>query len=124
MLILFTSSLIGCAKESSGLVFKGEGENWRAELLTTYTFWGKELHRIRIQYEGEKNIEELAENSITVKSPDFLGWGIPIVDINTNGSFDSGEVFKLDTKTPSSASVTLVIEGEDSEELLLSSSSQ
>ena len=33
--------LVACENDS-GLTFKGEGENWNGELITTYDFWGKE----------------------------------------------------------------------------------
>lgn len=119
--IIVSSIVIGCSKDSSGPVFKGEGRNWSAELITTYSLFGKEAQSIRVKYKGEEKAMVLKDTNITVESSDFLGWGIDKVNLGKDGLYDSGEAFILDNKTPSSAKVTLTIEGNDSEVLLLSS---
>ena len=113
--------LVACENDS-GLTFKGEGENWSGELITTYDFLGKEYQSIRITYKGE-NPEQLSIPSFNVESTDFLGWGIYDIQLNSNGIYYSGDVFKLDTKTPSSSKIILTLEGEESETITLSSSS-
>ena len=113
--------LVSC-ENNSGLTFKGEGLNWSGELITEYSFWGKEIQSIRITYKGE-NPEQLSIPSFNVESTDFLGWGIYDIQLDSNGIYYSGDVFKLDTKTPSSSKIILTLEGEESETITLSSSS-
>ena len=105
-----------------GPVFKSEGENWKGELVTSYNLKGEEFQRIKISYIGE-NPKQLKENNVNIDSSDFLGWGITEIELDEHGNFDSGESFKLDSKTSPSALITLTIEGKDSEVLLLSSNS-
>ncbi len=112
--------LVACENDS-GLTL-GEGENWSGELITTYDFWGKEHQSIRITYKGE-NPEQLSIPNFNVESTDFLGWGIYDIQLDSNGIYYSGDVFKLDTKTPSSSKIILTLEGEESETITLSSSS-
>jgi hypothetical protein len=113
--------LVSCENDS-GLTFKGEGENWSGELITTNSFWGKEHQSIRITYKGE-NPEQLTALNLFVESPDFLGWGLGERELDKKGIYYSGDVVKLDTKTPSSSKIILTIEGEESETITLSSSS-
>ena len=113
--------LVSC-ENNSGLTFKGEGENWSGELITKYDFWGKEHQSIRITYKGE-NPEQLTALNLNVESPDFLGWGLGERELDKNGIYYSGDVIKLDTKTPSSSKIILTLEGEESETITLSSSS-
>lgn len=120
---MISSIVIGCERERSGTMYKGEGENWSAELMTKYNFWGKEMQSIRLEYIGEEKLKVMTETNLTVESTDFLGWGLKKIDIDESGLYDSGEVFMYDNKTPSSAKITLTIDGQDSEVLLLSSTS-
>lgn len=113
--------LVSC-ENNSGLTFKGEGENWSGELITKYDFLGKEHQSIIITYKGE-NPEQLTALDIFVDSSDFLGWGLIERELDKNGIYYSGDVFKLDTKTPSSSKIILTLEGEESETITLSSSS-
>ena len=113
--------LVSC-QNNSGLTFKGEGKNWNGELITEYNFWGKEIQSIRITYKG-KNPEQLSIPSFNVESTDFLGWGIGDIKLDKQGIYYSGDVFELDTKTPSSSKIILNLEGEESETITLSSSS-
>ena len=112
--------LVACENDS-GLTFKGEGENWSGELITTYDFWGKEYQSVKITYKGE-NPEQLTALKINVESPDFLGWGLGERELDEKGIYYSGDVVKLDTKTPSSSKIILTLEGEESETITLSSS--
>lgn len=123
-LIIISSIVI----ENSGPIFKGpvfkdEGENWNGELVTSYNLKGEELQSIKISYTGE-NPEQLKETNVVIESSDFLGWGVNKIELDEHGNFNSGEAFKLDSKTSSSAIINLAIEGKDSEVLLLSSNSQ
>lgn len=40
------------------VLYSSEGVNWSGELITEYSFWGKEIQSIRITYKGE-NPEQL-----------------------------------------------------------------
>jgi len=113
--------LVSC-ENNSGLTFKGEGENWSGELITKYDFWGKEHQSISITYKGEKP-EQLTALDLFVESSDFPGWGLGERELDRNGFYYSGDVIKLDTKTPSSSKIILTLEGEESETITLSSSS-
>ena len=113
--------LVSC-ENNSGLTFKGEGENWSGELITEYSFWGKEIQSIWITYKGE-NPEQLSIPSFNVESIDFLGWGIGDIQLDKEGIYYSGDVVELDTKTPSSSKIILTLEGEESENIILSSGS-
>ena len=112
--------LVACENDS-GLTFKGEGENWSGELITTYDFWGKEYQSVKITYKGE-NPEQLTALKISVESPDFLGWGLGERELDEKGVYYSGDVIKLDTKTPSTSKIILTLDGEESENITLSSS--
>ena len=113
--------LVSC-ENKSGLTFIGDGVNWNGELITEYNFWGKEIQSIRITYKGQ-NPEQLSIPSFNVESTDFLGWGINDIKLDKQGIYYSGDVFELDTKTPSSSKIILTLEGEESETITLSSSS-
>jgi len=113
-------TLASC-KDENGTVFKGDGEKWRGELMTTYDFWGKESQRIRVQYKGE-NLEQLKENEFIIESKDFFGWGIGNIQVDHKGFYDSGKVIEQDAKTPLSSTIQLVIKGNESETITLSSS--
>ena len=113
--------LVAC-QNNSGLTFKGEGENWSGELITTYDFWGKEYQSVKITYKGE-NPEQLTALKINVESPDFLGWGLGERELDEKGIYTSGDVIKLDTKTPSSSKIILTLEGDEPEVITLSSTS-
>ncbi|AMQ05199.1 hypothetical protein [Sporosarcina psychrophila] len=113
--------LVSC-ENSSGLIFKGEGVNWSGELITEYSFWGKEIQSIRITYKGE-NPEQLSTPNFNVESTDFLGWGIGDIKLDGKGIYYSGDVIELETKTPSSSKIILTLEGEEFETITLSSSS-
>lgn len=112
--------LVSC-QNNSGLTFKGESENWKGELITKYNFWGKESQSIMITYKGE-NPERLSIPSFNVESADFLGWGIGDIKLDKQGIYYSGDVIKLDIKTPSSSKIILSLEGEEAETIILSSS--
>ena len=112
--------LVACENDS-GLTFKGESENWSGELITTYDFWGKEYQSVKITYK-DVNPEQLTALKIGVESPDFLGWGLGERELDEKGIYYSGDVFKFDKKTPSSSEIILTIEGEESENITLSSS--
>ena len=113
--------LVSC-ENNSGLTFKGEGENWSGELITKYDFWGKEHQSIKITYKGE-NPEQLSIPSFNVESTDFLGWGIGNVKLDEEGMYYSGDVVKIENKTPTSSQIILTLEGEEPETITLSSSS-
>ena len=121
IIICIMLMLVSC-QNNSGLTFKGESENWNSELITKYDFWGKESQSIRITYKG-KNPEQLTALNLFVESPDFLGWGLGGRELDNKGIYYSGDVIKLDTKTPSSSKIILTLEGEESETITLSSSS-
>lgn len=114
--------LVSCSNNNSSTVFKGEGENWSGELITSYDFWGNESQSIRIQYKGE-NHDKLQKNNFFVESPDFLGWGIGNIGVDNKGNYYSGEAVEQETKTPSSSKINLTIEGIESETITLSSNS-
>ena len=114
--------LASCNKDNSSTIFKGEGEKWSGELITTYDFFGNERQSIRIHYKGE-NLDKLQDNNFIVESSDFLGWGIGNVEFDYNGNYFSGEVVELETKTPSSSKINLSIKGVESETILLISRS-
>lgn len=116
--ISILSILVAFNRESDGPIFKGEGEYWSAELITQYSFWGKETQSIRVKYKGEE--KNLTDTNLILESPDFLGWGINKIDVDENGLYNSGAVFELDSKTSSSSNITLRIEGQDSESFSLS----
>ncbi|MCG3089302.1 hypothetical protein [Sporosarcina cyprini] len=113
--------LVSC-QNNKGLTFTGESKNWNAELITKYNIWGKESQSIKIIYKGE-NPEQIIVPSFNVESSDFMGWGIGEIKFDKQGIYYSGDVIKLDTKTPSSSEIILTLEGEESETILLSSSS-
>ncbi|MEK4082566.1 hypothetical protein [Psychrobacillus sp. FSL K6-1415] len=113
--------LVSC-QNNSGFTFKGEGENWNGELITKYDFFGKEIQSVKITYKGEKP-EKLIIPNLSVESPDFLGWGIGEIELDKKGIYYGEDVFELETKTPSSSKITLTIEGEESENITLSSNS-
>lgn len=121
--IIFSSIVIGCERESSGPIYKDTGKNWSAELITTYNFWGIEMQSIRLEYIGEEKWKVMTETNLSVESTDFLGWALNKIELDESGLYDSGEVFMYENKTPSSAKITLTIDGQDSEVLLLSSTS-
>ena len=118
----FTLLLASCNNDNSGTVFKGEGDKWSGELITSYDFWGNERQSIRVQYKGE-NLDKLQENDFFVESPDFLGWGIGNIELDNKGNYYSGEAAKQETKTSSSSKINLTIEGVESETITLSSNS-
>ncbi|QDQ02424.1 hypothetical protein FOH38_19190 [Lysinibacillus fusiformis] len=118
----FLLMLASCNNDNSRTVFKGEGEKWSGELITSYDFWGNESQSIRIQYNGE-NLDKLQENNFFVESPDFLGWGIGNVELDNKGNYYSGEAAELETKTPSSSKIKITIEGVESETITLTSNS-
>jgi len=118
----FSLLLASCNNDKSGTVFKGEGDKWSGELITSYDFWGNERQSIRVQYKGEK-LDELQENNFFVESPDFLGWGIGNIRLDDKGNYFSGDAVEQETKTPSSSKINLIIEGAESEIITLSSNS-
>ncbi len=121
IIICLMLTLVAC-QNKSGLTFKGESGNWNGELITKYDFWGNESQSIRITYKGEKP-EQLSIPSFNVESSDFSGWGIGDIKLDKQGIYYSGDVIKLDTKTPSSSKIIITLEGEESETITLSSSS-
>lgn len=118
----FSLLLASCHNDNSGTVFKGEGDKWSGELITSYDFWGNEMQSIRVQYKGE-NLDKLQKNNFFVESPDFLGWGIGNIELDNKGNYYSGEAAKQETKTSSSSKINLTIEGVESETITLSSNS-
>lgn len=124
LISVFTMGLLlltACSKSDSGTVFKGESENWTAELITAYDFWGNETQSLRIQYKG-RHLDQHQENYYIVESSDFWGWGIQ-GELNQEGIYNSGEVAKLETKTPTSSTIQLKIEGIEPETIILCSDS-
>ncbi|QGG52143.1 hypothetical protein [Lysinibacillus pakistanensis] len=118
----FSLLLASCNNDNSSTVFKGEGDKWSGELITSYDFWGNERQSIRVQYKGE-NLDELQDNNFFVESPDFLGWGIDNIKLDNKGNYYSGEAAEQEIKTPSSSKINLKIEGVESETITLSSNS-
>lgn len=114
--------LVACNNENSNVVFKGNGENWNGELVASYNLRGEEIHTLKINYTGE-NPEQLIETNVFVESSDFLGWGINEVELDEHGNFNSGEAFKLDSKTPTTSKILLKIEGDKPETITLTSNS-
>lgn len=90
--------------------------------MTESNFWGKETQRIKIAYKGE-NLEKLGNFNFGVESSDFLGWGVHDVVFDNNGIYESGDVIKLDHKTPNTSTILVSVEGELSETITLRSSS-
>lgn len=119
----FLLMLASCKNDNIRTVFKGEGEKWNGELITSYDFWGNERQSIRIQYKGE-NLDKLQDNNFFVESPDFLGWGIGNVELDKKGNYYSGEAAEQETKTPPSSKIKLTIEGVESETITLSLNSK
>lgn len=101
-----------------GPVFKGEGENWNGEMVTSYNLKGEEIQSIKVSYIG-KNPEQLKEIDVAIESSDFYGWGIPEIELDEHGNFNSGEAFKLDSKTPPTSKILLKIDGEKTETMTL-----
>ena len=123
MSLLFISIillLVSCNNDKSSVVFKGNGENWNGELITSYNLAGEEKQSIKISYIGDKP-KELKETSLFIDSTDFLGWGIEEIELDEQGDFNSGEAFKLDSKTPTTSKILLKIEGDKPETLTLTS---
>lgn len=114
--------LVACNNGNSQVVFKGKGENWNGELVASYNLWGEEIHTLKINYIGE-NSKQLKETNVFVECSDFLGWGINEIVLDEHGNFDSGEVFKVDSKTPTTSTIFLEIEGDNPETITLTSNS-
>lgn len=107
---------------NSGPTFKGEGENWRGEIITKYDFWGNESQSIRITYKG-KNLEQLSTTKIMIDCPNFGGREIGEVVLDSHGTYFLGDAYEIDSKTPYSSKINLLIEGDESETISLSVSS-
>lgn len=114
--------LVSCNNDNSSVVFKGKGENWNGEVVTSYNLKGEEIQSIKISYVGE-NPEQLKETNVFVESSDFLGWGIGEIELDEQGNFNSGEAFKLDSKTPTTSKILLEIDGDKPETITLTSNS-
>ncbi len=122
LLMCLVLTLLACSNDQKDKVFKGEGENWSGELITSYNFWGEEIHSIKVKYKGE-NPEQLKEIKVFVESQDFLGWGIGNIKLNEQGIYNSGEVAKVEPKTPSISEIKFEIDGDKPETILLNSNS-
>ncbi|MEZ7171609.1 hypothetical protein [Sporosarcina sp. OR05] len=122
ILVVFSMFMLASCQNNSSIAFKGESDNWICELMTESNFWGKETQRIKITYKGE-NLEKLCNFNFDVESSDFLGGGVHDVVFNNNGIYESGDVIKLDRKTPNTSTILVNVEGELSETITLRSSS-
>ncbi|WP_107937933.1 hypothetical protein LG296_03800 [Ureibacillus chungkukjangi] len=114
--------LVACNNGNSQVVFKGKGENWNGELVASHNLWGEEIHTLKINYIGE-NPKQLKETNVFVECSDFLGWGINEIELDAHGNFNSGEVAKVDSKTPTTSTIFLEIDGENPETITLTSNS-
>lgn len=112
--------LVSCSSDKSSVAFLGTGENWNGELITSYNLMGEEIQSIKISYAGD-DPKELKETSLFIDSPDFLGWGIEGIELDEQGNFNSGEAYKLDSKTPTTSKILLKIDGDRPETITLSS---
>lgn len=109
--------LVACNNETSSTMFKGEGEKWIGEITASYDD-GVEKQSLEIHYKGDR-LEDIQVKTVEV-SNDFFGWKVYDIQLDEEGNYYGKEEFETENKTPSSSKIYLVIEGVESETILLS----